>query len=385
MGEVYRARDPRLGRDVAIKVLHGDVASDPERLARFDREARAVAALSHPNILSIFDIGNEGGRTFAVMELLEGETLRETLRAGPMPVRRVIEIGTQVAHGLAAAHDKGLVHRDVKPENVFVTTDGRVKILDFGLARTMPMAPSTDGTTLLGDEHGTTPGLILGTIGYMAPEQVRGEAVDARTDIFAFGALLYELLTGDRAFRGATAADTLSAILKEDPAEARPPHSPLPPALERLVLRCLEKIPGRRFQSAHDLAFALEQALGSSSGSTLAPSGVVASPKPATGMTAARRYVPLALAAIGLVAAGVLIDRVWRPAASAALQPTFAALTMDSGIESWPSLSPDGTRLSVREPHDGSRRHLPSWRGRTHSPELDGRVLRRRYHAGVLT
>ncbi len=220
MGEVYRARDPRLGRDVAIKVLHEDVARDPERLARFDREARAVAALSHPNILSIFDIGNEGGVAFAVMELLEGETLRELLRAGPLPARRVVEIGTQVAHGLAAAHDKGLVHRDLKPENVFVTTDGRVKILDFGLARTIPLAASSDSATVLGSEHGTTPGLIVGTIGYMAPEQVRAEAVDARTDIFAFGALLYELLTGERAFRGATAADTLSAILKEDPADA---------------------------------------------------------------------------------------------------------------------------------------------------------------------
>ena len=197
MGEVYRARDTRLERDVAIKILPSQLAQDPDRRARFEREARAVAALSHPNILAIHDVGLHEGTTYAVTELLEGETLRQRLEGGAMPPRKAVEIGVQIANGLAAAHEKGIVHRDLKPENVIVTRDGRVKILDFGLATELSQA-SPDSPTIAG---GTEPGMILGTVGYMSPEQVRGTQVDQRTDIFALGAVLFEMLTGRRAFR----------------------------------------------------------------------------------------------------------------------------------------------------------------------------------------
>ncbi|HVE65318.1 MAG TPA: serine/threonine-protein kinase, partial [Thermoanaerobaculia bacterium] len=218
MGEVYRARDTRLGREVAVKVLPEKLAADPDALARFEREAKAVAALSHPNILGIYDIGLDGGATYAAMELLRGETLRERLEEGAVPQRKALEYGLQIAHGLAAAHEKGIVHRDLKPENVFVTSDGRVKILDFGLAQfVMTMADSQQTTIALAPAPGTAPGVVVGTVGYMAPEQVRGQAVDGRTDIFAFGAVLYEMLSGQRAFAGETAADTMSAILRSDP------------------------------------------------------------------------------------------------------------------------------------------------------------------------
>ena len=217
MGEVYRARDSRLGRDVAIKVLPAAVASDPERLARFEQEARATAALNHPNILAVHDIGTTDGVTFVVSELLEGETLRDTLTHGAPATRLTIGYAVQMAHGLAAAHEKGIVHRDLKPENVFVTRDGRVKILDFGLAKLVESAPVLSGTLMPTTPMGTAAGMIVGTVGYMAPEQVRGVKIDHRADIFAFGAIVYELLTGERAFAGESPADTISAILKEDP------------------------------------------------------------------------------------------------------------------------------------------------------------------------
>jgi Tol biopolymer transport system component len=337
MGEVYRAHDPRLGRDVAIKVLPESVARDPERLVRFEREARAVAALSHPNILSIFDFATTDGVTYAVTELLEGDTLRASLATAPFTARRAVEIAIPIAEGLAAAHDKGLVHRDLKPENVFVTTGGHVKILDFGLARPIAAVPTADSQTILGGTA-TTPGFIVGTIGYMAPEQVRGEAVDGRTDIFALGALLYELLTNDRAFKGATPADTMSAILTAEPPEARTREGALPPTLDDVMRRCLEKSPARRFQSAHDLAFALSHALGSSA-SFAAPAPSAEAPAPARfGRVRLAGIVGLVLALVGL---GAVADRLWRPAPP--LQPTFTALTLDSGQEDWPSLSPDGT------------------------------------------
>ena len=259
MGEVYRARDARLGRDVALKILPESFARDPERLRRFEQEARAVAALNHPNILALYDIGREDGRPYLVSELLEGQTLRTMLESGPVAVRKAGELGVQIASGLAAAHEKGIVHRDLKPENIFVTKDGRAKILDFGLAKlTQPSAAqssASDGATLTSSP--TEAGTVMGTAGYMAPEQVRGEPVDHRTDIFAFGSVLYEMISGQRAFRRDTAAETMTAILKEEPPDLSHDAQPVSPALDRILRRCLEKLPEQRFQSAQDLAFAL--------------------------------------------------------------------------------------------------------------------------------
>src|SRR5579864_7597694 len=213
MGEVYRARDSRLKREVAIKVLPQALSLDADRLRRFEQEALATAALNHPNILAVFDIGASEGAPYVVSELLEGETLRERLRTGPIPVRKALDYAVQIARGLAAAHEKGIIHRDLKPENLFITKDGRVKILDFGLAKLTQAEPSAQ-TSLPTLTHVTEAGVVMGTAGYMSPEQVRGIAVDARSDIFAFGAILYEMLSGKRAFRGDTAAATMSAILK---------------------------------------------------------------------------------------------------------------------------------------------------------------------------
>jgi len=277
MGEVYRARDPKLNRDVAIKILPDALAADPAALARFEREAQAVAALSHPNILAIHDFGRQGATAYAVMELLEGETLRARLVHGALPARKAAELATQIAEGLATAHEKGIVHRDLKPENIFVTHEGRAKILDFGLAKAVAVKGAT--ATAGGSESTptmlhTSPGTVLGTVGYMSPEQVRGELVDHRSDIFAFGVVLYEMLTGRRAFQGATQADTMSAILKEDPPGlviAASGSSPSP-ALQRIVQHCLEKKPAERFRDAHDLAFALQ----AFSGSAVASGSLVA-------------------------------------------------------------------------------------------------------------
>jgi len=271
MGEVYRARDPRLRRDVAIKVLPTAFSADAGRLQRFEQEARAAAALNHPNILAVYDIGTEGGAPFIVSELLEGDTLRERVSAGPAPVRKSIEHALHIARGLAAAHDKGIVHRDLKPENVFVTRDNRVKILDFGLAKLAQEPPADpSGTGLATMPSPTQPGVVLGTVGYMAPEQVRGLPVDHRADLFALGAILYELLTGRRAFSRDTAPETMTAILNAEPPDLGSGAEAVPPALVRIVHRCLEKSPSERFQSASDLAFALEALSTTSSGSTAA-------------------------------------------------------------------------------------------------------------------
>jgi eukaryotic-like serine/threonine-protein kinase len=251
MGEVYRAHDSRLGRDVAIKLLPPDVADDPERLRRFESEARAAAALNHPNILVVHDVGREHDTSYLVTELLEGRTLRDVIDGGAVPLTRALDYAVQIAEGLAAAHARGIVHRDLKPENVFVTADGRVKILDFGLAKAVRLGEAAVASTL---GHVTAPNVVLGTPGYMAPEQVRGEPVDQRADIFAFGCVLYELLGGRPAFAGATTLEILSAILRDTPA---PPAS-LPPALARIVTRCLEKEPERRFQRAGEVHAALE-------------------------------------------------------------------------------------------------------------------------------
>jgi serine/threonine protein kinase/tetratricopeptide (TPR) repeat protein len=271
MGEVYRARDSRLDRDVAVKVLPQSLVTEAEALARFEREAKAVAALSHPNILAIHDFGREGGVAYAVMELLEGETLRERLDGGPIPQRKALDYALQIAQGLAAAHDRGIIHRDLKPQNVFVTRDGLVKILDFGLAKvagqTAPEGRSNAPTT-----PGTRTGMILGTVGYMSPEQVRGAPADHRSDIFSLGTVLYEMLTGERAFRKETDVETMMAILREDPLEGAVGRS-LPLELEEIVAHCLEKSPEERFQSARDLGFALKVAEGRGSGAGRPESG----------------------------------------------------------------------------------------------------------------
>ena len=282
MGEVYRARDTRLGRSIAIKVLPESLATDVDRLRRFEREARAVAALNHPNILSVHDIGEQNGIHYIVTELLDGQTLREKLDAGPISSKRAIEYGRQIAQGLAAAHEKGVVHRDLKPSNLFLTTDGRVKILDFGLAKqSLWPQQGSGGATLASDEAtATMPGLAVGTAGYMSPEQVRGDAVDHRTDIFSFGAVLYEMLCGRRAFQQNTTVETMTAILKEDPAEFVETETSIPAGIERIVRTCLEKSPEQRFQSAKDLAFALDALSGTSRTSVSQPPVVTSRPKP---------------------------------------------------------------------------------------------------------
>src|ERR671930_376559 len=274
-GEFKKGRDVRLDRFVAIKVMSEALVRDPDRRARFEREAKAVAALSHPNIVAIFDVGLHGHAAYAVTELLDGETLRARLtslgaRGAPtspgagfsgLPVRRAIDIAVQILRGLAAAHDKGIIHRDLKPENVFLLNDGQVKILDFGLARQAP--PSSDAIETA--VAMTDPGVVVGTAGYMAPEQIRGQPVDGRTDLFALGAVLYEMLSGRRPFHGNTSADTMLAIVKDDPPDLSMSRTDVPPMLERIVRHCLEKNPVERFQMARDVAFALETASGSTS------------------------------------------------------------------------------------------------------------------------
>jgi Tol biopolymer transport system component len=347
MGEVYRARDTRLGRDVAIKVIPAALSSDPDRLQRFEQEARATATLNHPNILAVYDIGTHEGSPFIVSELLDGETLRERLNSGPLPVRKAIDFGIQISQALAAAHEKGIVHRDLKPENIFINKDGRAKILDFGLAKlTQPeggvAATSNLPTTPVQTQHG----LVLGTLGYMAPEQVRGLTADHRADIFAFGAVLYEMLSGRRAFRGETTADTMSAILKEDPPDLPVAERHIPPALSRIIDRCLEKNPSARFGTAGDLAFALE-ALSSHSGT-----GSAAVMDVAPRRAHAPAWLPWTVVAVALLAA--IGAGAWASLRPAPVPATFrSTLLPPDGVairDQAPSrlfaLSPDGRRLA---------------------------------------
>lgn len=336
MGEVYRARDTRLARDVAIKVLPGTLASDADRLARFKLEARATGALNHPNILSIFDIGAEGGAPYLVCELLDGHSLRELLDAGPISRRRAVEYALQMANGLQAAHEKGIVHRDFKPENIFITRDHRVKILDFGLARvsTTPGVGSEAPTLALGPA--TEAGAVLGTVGYMAPEQVRGVTVDARADIFSFGAVLYEMLSSRRAFSHGSAAETLSAILRDSPAEISSLSPGTPPGLERIVDRCLEKDPSQRFQSAGDLGFALASLTGISSASS---SRFFAGRLPGRWRTAL-----LAVAAILLASAAFAAWR-FSSRSAASTETQFQRLTFQRGYIISARFAPDGQNL----------------------------------------
>jgi serine/threonine protein kinase len=262
MGEVYRARDKKLDRDVAIKVLPQSVAGDADTLARFEREAKAVAALSHPNILAIFDFGTHEGVSYAVMELLEGETVRGKLDAGPIMQKQAVDYALQCARGLSAAHERDVAHRDLKPENVFVTRNGHVKILDFGLAKRVEKVASGEETSAPTVSGHTEPGTVMGTGGYMSPEQVRGHPVDHRSDIFSFGAILYELLSGKRAFKKDTPSDTMAAIMRDEPPELSESGRNISSALDHIVRHCLEKDRDNRFQSAKDIAFALSEASG---------------------------------------------------------------------------------------------------------------------------
>ena len=271
MGEVYRARDTRLDRDVAIKVLPPEYAADADRLRRFEQEARAVAALNHPNILALYDIGTQSGVPYIVTELLEGESLRERLTGSPLAPRKVLGVAIQVASGLAAAHEKGIVHRDLKPENIFVTKDGQAKILDFGVAKLAAKSGQPEGAVPPTVVGGTGPGVVMGTAGYMSPEQVRGQPVDHRSDIFSLGCVLYEMVTGRRAFARDTAADTMSAILSEEPAEPSSIEKSVPAPLSRAIVHCLEKQPEERFHSAHDLAFELRAVLADTGGARARP------------------------------------------------------------------------------------------------------------------
>ncbi len=258
MGEVYRARDERLERDVAIKTLPAEFADHADRLDRFKQEAKATSALNHPNILTVYDIGEHDGTPFIVSELLEGEELRDRLDDGPLPIRKTIDYAQQIVSGLSAAHERGVTHRDLKPENLFVTKDDRIKILDFGLAKLRERTADTHGSEDATRKALTDPGVVMGTVGYMSPEQVRGVTADARSDIFSFGVILYEMLTGKRAFVGESVIETMHSILKEDAPDLDESGVRVPPALEKLMLRCLEKKPEHRFHSAHDLGFALD-------------------------------------------------------------------------------------------------------------------------------
>src|SRR5262245_52281632 len=341
MGDVYRAWDARLERHVAIKVLPELFASDPDRLARFEREAKSVAQLSHPNIRGVFDVGSVGTTHYVVLELLDGETLRERLGRGPLSSRKTLEYGAQVAWGIAAAHAKGIVHRDVKPENLFITADDRVKILDFGLAKPVDFGPAEATNTSLG----TVAGMVMGTVGYMAPEQVRGQTLDRRADIFAFGAVLLEMLTGRGAFARETPADTMSAILNSDPPDLDTVSGDMSP-LARIVRRCLEKKPELRFQSADDLAFALETSSERSSGA--APS--VNRPAPRS----SRAAVPWAIAAVAVVAAAAMAFQLARAPQADDRWARFTPITDAAGVETNPALSPDGTTVAYAMRSSGS-------------------------------
>jgi Tol biopolymer transport system component len=347
MGEVLRARDTRLGRDVALKILPESFARESERLVRFEQEARAVAALNHPNILAVFDIGQHNGSPFLVSELLEGETLRSILDRGALPQRKAIDYGVQIAQGLAAAHEKGIVHRDLKPENIFVTRDGRIKILDFGLAK-LAQKPGAEGNApneiTLTSSH-TAAGVVMGTASYMAPEQVRGDAVDARTDIFAFGAVLYEMLSGKRAFRRDTVPETMTAVLKEDPPDLVDTGFSVSPALDRIVRRCLEKSPEQRFQSAKDLSFALASLSGADS-SAAAKVVAGASPRTSSVLWKSAAIVMALLAAV----AGVAWFLATRSAPKARMQ---FAIPVTSEINHM-ALSRDGSMLAFVSPDEGT-------------------------------
>jgi eukaryotic-like serine/threonine-protein kinase len=357
MGEVYRARDSQLGRDVAIKVLPASFSVDQDRLRRFEQEACAASALNHPNILVVHDIAADDGTPYVVSELLEGETLRKRIGGTPLGQRRAVEYALQIANGLAAAHEKGIIHRDLKPDNVFVTNDGRVKILDFGLAKLTQLDGNQSQTDVPTRRVDTDPGVVMGTVGYMSPEQLKGRAVDQRSDIFSFGAILYEMLSGRRAFHGESAAETMSAILKEDPPELSDTNRSVSPALERLVNHCLEKNPEARFHSARDVAFALEALSGSSAvanETTTAQSFV----RPAF-----RQWLPWALATIGLLIAGVTLAWTYFRRERTDARPIEAMRFIiptpeKASIPGLPTISPDGRYVVLRVNTDDGKELL---------------------------
>ena len=366
MGEVYRARDPELGRDVAIKVLPQAFSADPDRLRRFEQEARAAGTLNHPNILGVFDVGSSDGSPYVVTELLEGETLRDELRGGALLRRSALEYATHIAHGLAAAHEKGVVHRDLKPENVFITRDRRVKILDFGLAKLTQaqasgVGASASATPTLAFGAVTEPGVVMGTVGYMSPEQVRGASTDHRSDVFSFGVVLYEMLTGHRAFHRDTTVETMGAILKEEPPELSQPSVTLGPALERFLRHCLEKRSEARFQSMRDLAFDLE---------SLSPSSFTA-PTPAAGdaswVKPRRRDIGIGAAALaaGVAAAFLIVGT--SPSDEAAAPPEFQRLTFRQGRVDSARFAPDGETVLYTAQWEGEDRQL--YTTRPDSPE----------------
>ena len=352
MGEVYRARDTRLARDVAIKVLPARLLENAEARTRFEREAKAVAALSHPNSLAIHDFGEHEGAAYAVTELLEGETLAERLQAGPLPVRRALELAGQMADGLAAAHEKGIIHRDLKPANLFLTTDGRLKILDFGLARVGLAENDRTQTIALGES--TEPGTVLGTVHYMSPEQVRAGVVDHRSDIFSFGIVFYEMLTGKRPFQADSAVETMNAILREEPPDSSGVNTGVPLGVDRILRRCLEKKPEMRFQSARDLAFALGNT-GDSSSRSLPPGELAGVARPTAGAAARLRqaFMGLALLIAGGALGAFMAGRL-RPAA--VIQPVKITRLTHSGHDWNPSASPDGRMLAFTSRRDGRTR-----------------------------
>ncbi len=341
MGEVYRAHDVRLDRSVAIKVLPESFAKDTGFLQRFEQEARVLSALSHPNLLAIYDVGAERGINYLVSEFLEGQTLRERMTAGDLPQRKIPEYALQIANGLAAAHEKGIVHRDLKPENIFITRDERVKILDFGLAKQVQTAASITGeSATLGGPSPTSPGTVLGTAGYMSPEQVRGQTVDHRSDIFSFGTILYEMATGRRAFQGESAVETMNAILKDDPPEIDITQMKVSPGLERVTRHCLEKNPADRFQSARDLAFAIGALSGTETSLSL------------RSVPQSKKHSWLAWAAAVLALVAVALAFLYRPQAPAAERLEFAIPVPEELSHGDLALSPDGSLLAFVSPDE---------------------------------
>ena len=364
MGEVYRARDPRLGREVAIKILPAGSAGDSESMRRFEQEARATAALNHPNILAVFDIGSQDNSPYIVSELLEGETLRARLISGPLPARKAVDYSLQIARGLSAAHDRGILHRDLKPENIFITRDGHVKILDFGLAKlTMPEAGTPGLSAEATLDSATGRGVLLGTLAYMSPEQCRGAAVDARSDLFSFGAVLYEMLSGHRAFRGDTTADTISAILKEEPPDLSATGRDVPPLLERIVHHCLEKNPADRFQSARDIVFALEAL------SSISSSAASATSSAAPVVTKPRKswLIPTLLGVIAFLGAAVAL-LVIRQNAHPAEPPSYRQLTFRREFISSARFAPDQRTIVYASAHIGMQTELFSLAPDSHAP-----------------
>ncbi len=368
MGEVYRARDTKLNRDVAIKVLPPHLASDQEVRLRFEREARAIAQLSHPNVRVIYDFDSVGETAFAVMEYLEGESLRARLRRGPIPLADGIRLGISIAEGLAAIHQKGIIHRDLKPENIFLTTDGQIKILDFGVARVAkPSAVSeADETRHDSDTFSTLPGMVVGTVGYMSPEQVRGAALDGRSDIFALGCVLFEVFTGRRAFQGATPVEVTASILRDDPFEQLDNTKPLPADLKQVLVRCLQRQPAQRFQSAQDLAFVLRTLLPTLSGNTRPDVGTLPADQSASPLPTTRKVLPAKAldrsrilwwgsgALLSAVFVGIVVVFLW----GGRSKPPFLTYTYltNAGSDTAPAWSPDGQSLAFASRRDGRQR-----------------------------